>query len=137
MGFGVSDFLLRLVFALALVFVTYNPTGWSFVDWALTEGEGQLPLVALAGIILLIGYIIYLRATLRSIGILGVAIAAALIAAVVWVLVSYGILHIEGASSLQWIILTAIALIMATGLSWSYVRRQLSGQADVDDVDER
>jgi len=29
------------------------------------------------------------------------------------------------------------ATILAIGLSWSHVRRRLSGQTDVDDVDER
>jgi hypothetical protein len=26
--------------------------------------------------------------------------------------------------------------VLATGMSWSHIRRRLSGQADVDDVDE-
>jgi Family of unknown function (DUF6524) len=29
-----------------------------------------------------------------------------------------------------------VATILAIGMSWSHVRRRLSGQADVDDVDE-
>jgi hypothetical protein len=29
-----------------------------------------------------------------------------------------------------------LAAIMATGMSWSHIRRRMSGQLDVDDVDE-
>jgi hypothetical protein len=36
-----------------------------------------------------------------------------------------------------WIGLVMVATILAIGMSWSHVRRRLTGQADVDDVDER
>ena len=61
-------FLLRWLFAFVLVAVTYNPTDYNFVRWAATEGQNQLSVTVLAGLVLLVGYIIYLRATLRSIG---------------------------------------------------------------------
>ena len=32
--------------------------------------------------------------------------------------------------------LVILALVLATGMSWSHVRRRISGQADVDAVDE-
>ena len=38
--------------------------------------------------------------------------------------------------SLAWVALVAIATVMAVGLSWSHVRRRVSGQLDVDDVEE-
>jgi uncharacterized membrane protein (GlpM family) len=48
------------------------------------EGE-SLPLKVLAGILLLILYLIYLRATWCSIGPIGVSLAAALLATLIWV----------------------------------------------------
>ena len=33
-------------------------------------------------------------------------------------------------------VLIALSLIMGVGLSWSIIRRRLSGQLDVDDVEE-
>jgi hypothetical protein len=36
----------------------------------------------------------------------------------------------------MWIGIFALSLVLGIGLSWSIVRRKLSGQADVDDVDE-
>ncbi len=64
------------------------------------------------------------------------ALAAAFTAALIWVLVDFGIVDVEGGNTLQWIVLATIAFILGIGLSWSHVRRLLSGQADVDDVDE-
>ena len=135
-SFSFADFSLRVIFSVALVFLTYNPTQFSYVSWLLDYGEGDLPLVVLVGITLLICYVIYIRATLRSIGLFGMALAGAFTAAMIWVLVDFGIVDVEGGNTLQWIVLATIAFILGIGLSWSHVRRLLSGQADVDDVDE-
>jgi hypothetical protein len=135
-SFSFADLSLRVIFSVALVFLTYNPTQFSYVSWLLDYAEGDLPIVVLAGIALLICYVIYIRATLRSIGLFGIALAAAFTAALIWVLVDFGIVDVEGGNTLQWIVLVTIAVILGIGLSWSHVRRLLSGQADVDDVDE-
>ena len=78
---------------------------------------------------------IYIRATFRSIGWTGVMLAGIFLAALLWVLIDQGILSLDRPSILTWVVLFAIATIMAIGLSWSHVRRRLSGQADVDEVD--
>jgi hypothetical protein len=135
-SFSFADISVRVIFSVALVFLTYNPTQFSYVSWLLDYGEGELPLVVLAGLALLICYVIYIRATLRSIGLFGIALAAAFTAALIWVLVDFGIVDVEGGNTLQWIVLVTIAVILGIGLSWSHVRRLLSGQADVDEVDE-
>ena len=57
-------------------------------------------------------------------------------AALIWVLVDTGILRVDSGPALQWIVLAVIAVVLGVGLSWSHVRRILSGQADVDDVDD-
>ena len=130
------SFLLRWVAALVLVFATFNPLRRSYFHWLMTPSDGQLPLKVLAGIALLIFYIIYLRATWRSIGPLGVGLALAFFGAFVWVLVSTGILAWEQTTAMAYVALVLIATVMAVGLSWSHIRRRLSGQADIDDVDE-
>jgi hypothetical protein len=35
-----------------------------------------------------------------------------------------------------WLALFALSFVLGIGLSWSHVRRALSGQADMDDVDQ-
>lgn len=129
-------FVWRFAAALALVLATYNPTPWNFLRWALDDWAGNLPVLVLCGLVLLIGYIIYFRATLRSIGPFGIVLVAALIGALLWVLADFGWLNVEDQTVMEWIGLVALALILAIGLSWSLVRRHLTGQADMDDVDE-
>jgi Na+/melibiose symporter-like transporter len=134
--FTFQSFLLRWVAALVLVFATYNPLGFSYTHWVWQSMDAQVPLKALAGLALLIFYIIYLRATWRSIGPVGVTLALAFFGAVVWVLVYAGVLAWQQTTVMSYVALILIATVMAVGLSWSHIRRRLSGQADIDDVDE-
>ena len=142
-AFSIGDFLMRWLFALALVLVTFNPTPYSYTSWALSGWGGSegladdLPLKALTGVVLLILYVIFLRSTFRSIGALGVVLAALLLGAILWVVVDWGWLDPLAGDVMIWVGLVAVATILAIGLSWSHVRRRLSGQVDVDDVDER
>lgn len=129
-------FVLRWGAAFLLLALTFNPTQVNFVRWASQSWSDQMPLIVLAGLLLLTGYIIYLRATLRSIGLFGMALIAAIFAALIWVLIDQGILSLDNQSVTVWLGLLALSLILGIGLSWSIVRRNLTGQADMDDVDE-
>lgn len=129
-------FFVRWIGAASLLGLTYNPTQWNFARWAQTGWEEQLPLTVLFALILLIGYIIYLRATLRSIGAFGMLLVMAVVGTGIWVLWDFGWISLEDPSVNTWIAIAALSFVLATGLSWSIVRRRLSGQADVDDIDE-
>ena len=128
-------FLLRWLFAFVLLAATYNPTQYNFAVWASANWEGRLSLVVLGAIVLLIGYIIYLRATLRSIGPFGMALILALAGALIWVAYDFGWLDLNDQTFLTWLGLLVLSIVLAIGLSWSIARRKLSGQADVDDID--
>lgn len=130
------SFLIRWAAAIALVFVTYNPTQANFVRWANSNAEGQLPVIVLLGLVLAIGYIIFLRATFRSIGYVGILLVVALVAALLWVLNSWGVISFDNPTAMTWIGLLALSFVMGVGLSWSIIRRRLSGQLDVDDVED-
>ena len=138
--FTASSFLLRLAAALALVFATYNPIKpYSYYEWAIVPAIRDFSLIgpvqALLGILPLIGWVIFLRATSRSLGLFGVLLSAALVATSVWVLVDRGWVSLDGSGVLQWIILGALGLVLAVGISWSHIRRRMTGQIDVDEVD--
>ena len=128
-------FVLRWLTAFALLAATYNPTSFNYVKWVMTQGERPVSLMVLAGFLLLIGYIIYLRATLRSIGGFGMLLVLALVGALLWVLYDFGVLSLDNTGLNVWLGLLALSLVLGVGLSWSHVRRALSGQADMDDVD--
>jgi hypothetical protein len=131
--FTAGGFFSRWLFALVLVLGTYNPTGYSWVGWFLEKETPFEPAVVLAGIVLLIGWVIYLRATFMSLGLIGVILGAALFSALMWLLIDLGWLSLESTDMLTWIVLVVLSLILAAGLSWSHIRRRLSGQFDVDD----
>ncbi|MEO0913730.1 MAG: DUF6524 family protein [Pseudomonadota bacterium] len=131
----VVSFLLRWLAALVLVLVTFNPTSFNYVRWA-SENQGSLPLVLLFGVILLVGYVVFFRATFRSIGGLGIVLVLALVGAFLWVLFDFGIISLDNPGALTWVGLIALSFVMGVGLSWSIIRRALSGQLDVDDVEE-
>jgi Na+/melibiose symporter-like transporter len=130
------DFALRWVFAFVLVVATYNPTQWNYTRWALNDHAEQTALVVFLGLVLAIGYIIYIRATLRSIGPFGMLLVAALFGSLIWVLFDFGLLSLENRNAQVWLGLFALSLVLGVGLSWSIIRRRLSGQVDMDDIDE-
>ena len=60
----------------------------------------------------------------------------ALVGALLWVAYDFGLLDLQNRALTMWIGIFALSLVLGIGLSWSIVRRKLSGQADVDDVEE-
>lgn len=125
---------LRWLFAFGLLTATYNPTQWNYVRWTSAHYDEFLSLAVLFGLLLLIGYIIYLRATLRSIGGFGMFLILAVVSALLWVLYDLGLLDLDNQTVNVWLGIFALSLVLGIGLSWSHVRRSLSGQADMDDV---
>ncbi len=129
-------FLLRWAVAFGLLAATFNPTQWNYTRWAVDNFDSQMPMVVLLGLLLLIGYIIFLRATLHSIGALGMGLVTAVVAALLWVLYDYGLLSLDNSSMNVWIGILALSVVLGVGLSWSFVRRSLSGQVDINDSDD-
>jgi hypothetical protein len=134
--FDFVGFIWRLLFAMALVLLTFNPTGHSYYHWLADGFPAVQPLEAVAGILLLIGWVFFVRSTLAAMGMLGVGLMAALFAAIVWWMVSQGWLDVANRSAMAWVLLLILGLILGVGMSWSHIRRRLSGQASVDRVDE-
>ncbi|MDQ7050261.1 MAG: DUF6524 family protein [Enterobacterales bacterium] len=131
-----GGFYLRLLFALVLVFVTYNPSPYSYYDWLLANIESFNVLVIPLGIVLLIGWSIYIRATLRSLGLWGLLLAVGLFGSLIWVLIDWKWLDVNNISVLSWIVEAIIALVLGVGMSWSHIRRKMSGQVDIEDGQE-
>ena len=128
-------FLLRWLVAFILVALTYNPTSLNFVSWAAAGWNTQLPFVVFGGLVLLVAWIVFLNATLRSIGIFGAILLLALVGALLWVLFTLGWLDLANPSLNLWIGLIALSLVLAVGMYWSILWRRMSGQVDVDETD--
>jgi len=137
--FNFLSFVWRFIASLFLVLATYNPTAYSYWHWVMTamsdEATGPGPEHFVIGVVLLIGWVILLAATQRSLGFLGLLLGGSLLGGVVWLLVDIGWLNVESVSSATWIGLTCISILLAAGLSWSHVWRRLTGQVEGDDGD--
>ncbi len=131
-----TGFMSRWVLAFGLLTATYNPTPWNYVIWVGDNYRTETAMAVLGGLLLLTGYIIYMRATLRSIGLFGMALVAAIVAAGVWVLTDQGYVSLDSPDIKTWISLGGLSFLLGIGLSWSHVRRALAGQFDVDDSDD-
>lgn len=135
-SFGFGSVFVRFVFALVLVFATYNPSTYSYYHWVEGVFPKFTPAIAICGLFLLIAWGIYLRATFRSLGVLGLVLAAAFFASFVWLFYDLGWLQTDNVSVMTWVVLVIVSLLLAIGMSWSHIRRRLTGQVDIDDVDE-
>jgi len=129
--------LLRFGFALLLVLLTFNPTGYSYAHWLSHVFPQVTPPVVLAGLVLLAGWIVFVRATMRSLGVGGVMLALLVAAALIWLFVWWGWIELKNSGVMTWIGLVIASIVLAIGMSWSHIRRRLSGQADVDEIESR
>ncbi len=127
----------RFLVAFALVCLTWNPTRYNYVAWALNRYQEMAPLVAFVSIVFAIAWIFFVRATMRSLGAVGLVLAGALAATVLWILFYYHLVDTASTTLVSWIVLALLAAILAAGMSWSHLRRSWAGQADVDEVDAR
>lgn len=135
--FNLGSFFVRLFFALILVFMTFNPSGYSFYHWGLKSLETSFePLMVFSGVILLIGWIIYLRATITSLGIIGLVLAFAFFGTLLWMVIDWGIIPVDSVQIITYIVLSLLSMVLAIGISWSHIRRRMTGQVDVNETDD-
>jgi hypothetical protein len=119
-------FLARFAFALLVAGATYNPTPYSYYAWVKNTGWEWRPPIVFVGVVLLIGWVICLRITLRSIGGIALLLANAFLAAFFWLVADWGWLPIDNVAAISWIGLFSVAAILAAGMSWSGFRRSRS-----------
>ncbi len=143
-GFSWGGFVVRLLAALLLVFATYNPEGISFFHWIFppTPGEtgvashlhGFTPLKAMAGLGLVAGWVVFLQATRRSLGLGGSLLVLGIFGCTIWAMIYYGLLTPGSSKAIANLVLTALGLVLGVGMSWSLLTSRMSGQVDTDEV---
>ena len=134
-GISLGGIVTRIGVALLLVFATFNPTGYSYFHWV----RGAFPSVsapqAVVGLLLLILWIFLWRSMMQAVGKLGLVLMAALFAAIVWMFVGWGWIDPGNSTAMTWVALVVLGLILGIGMSWAIIRRDLTGQASVDEID--
>jgi len=134
-GFGWDSFIVRFILAIVVVFSTYNPEGVSYYHWVTEDLSTFSALKAFIGVILIIGWVILIRATLGSLGAIGILLAAAFFGLAIWLVIDVLGLSTDSTRVISYIIEIMLASVLSIGVSWSHIRRRISGQDDTDEVE--
>jgi hypothetical protein len=121
----------RLVFATALVLLTFNPSGHSFYHWLTDPPVGISAVKAFFGVLLLICWLVCLKTAHVALGTVGAVLGAALFGTAVWLLVDAHWLDLSGTQAKTWAVLIILGLVLGMGLSWSLIRARATGQVEV------
>ena len=133
--FGWDSFIIRFIFATIVVFATYNPEGMSYYDWIKDEFPTFTVYKGFVGVILIIGWIILIRATIGSLGAIGIILAVAFFGLLIWLLFDVFNIPTDNVRVVTYIIQVMIICVLSIGVSWSHIRRRISGQVDTDEIE--
>jgi Family of unknown function (DUF6524) len=130
-GITGSGIALRVVVAVALVLITFNPSGTSFYHWLAAPPVGITAAKAFLGVALLIAWLVCLRTAYVALGAVGLVLGCLLLGTFVWVLFDMDLLHDVGRQAMVWIGLVVFGIVLGVGLSWSLIRARTTGQIEV------
>ena len=133
--FGWDSFTIRLIFAIVVVFATYNPEGVSYYDWIKDEFPSFTVYKGFVGVILIIGWIILIRATIGALGAIGIILAIAFFGLLIWLLFDVFNIPTDSIRVITYIVQIMIVSVLSIGVSWSHIRRRISGQVDTDEIE--
>lgn len=129
-----TGLLTRYLFALLLVYGTFNPEGYSYYHWVFSSPPmpGPAPLKFLVGILLIAAWGIFLNATRRSLGLPGALLTLGIMGGIIWLLLDLGWIHASSGRGMAHVALISLSILLCAGMSWSFISRRLSGQVDTD-----
>ncbi|MGL6112201.1 MAG: DUF6524 family protein [Rubrivivax sp.] len=130
-GISWSGVALRVVAAVVLVLLTFNPSGTSFYHWFIAPPVAFTALKTFLGVALLVAWVVCLRTAYVALGALGLVLGCLLLGSFVWLLYDMDVLHAAGRTSMIWIGLTVFGAVLGLGLSWSLIRARTTGQIEV------
>jgi len=130
-GISSSGVVIRVVLAIALVLITFNPSGHSFYHWLTSPPLAISATKAFLGVALLVAWVVCLRTAYSALGKLGVVLGCLLLGTFVWVLFDMKLLHDDGGAFMVWLGLVIFGGVIGFGLSWSLIRARATGQVDV------
>lgn len=133
---NISGFVYRWLFACFLVVVTFNPTGYSLFHWVWPFAGEQLPLKILSTILVAACYLFYISATVKSLGSLGIIFIFAFCGTLIWLFVDQGWLDLKNSGILAWVMIFVLSVVLGLGVSWSHIKKKITGQFDTDDIGE-
>src|SRR4051794_36198343 len=119
-----AGILVRTLACFALVFATWNPSGYNFLTWIRTPGATAAE-IAVAATVLLALHILFLRITWLSLGADGITAMLAMLLAGAFTLWEFDIVDPWHGQTRDYLMLGSLALIMAVGVTWSLLKRRI------------
>jgi hypothetical protein len=120
--------LVRILACFALVFATWNPTDVSFFAWI--DSPAPLPLKAVAGAVLLLLHILFARVTWLSLGLPGTVFVVTLLLLGVFTLNELGAIDLSRSRAWGYVFVSVSAMTLMIGLTWSLMKRRVTGQSN-------
>lgn len=127
MSFG--GILARVMMCLALVFGTWNPSGYCYFDWVRSVGPGLPEKLAATGAMVVL-FMLFIRATHAALGRPGIAASVAVLFTGSLSLSELNVIDLGQPRTRTYVLLTCAALLLATGLVWSLFKERVLGQAN-------
>jgi hypothetical protein len=136
MKFGFASLLVRWLLIMGVITALYNPSGRSFLHWAV-DTAAPLSLRLAVGSLLLAALAYFFRLSFRALGPVGVLMLTALLAVLAAAAVNVGLVRLEGRAATVAFLQVLLASGLTVGVSWSALRTRISGQVDSDDISGR
>jgi hypothetical protein len=125
-----AGILVRMLAVMLLVGGTYNPGGYSFYHWVVLGDGGMLASKLCVGLLIGIGFVVCITATVRSLGLILLLPGLGMIFTLVWLLSHWGWVDLADRLQRTLVLEAALVVLLGTGVSFSLIRYRLSGQMD-------
>jgi len=120
----------RTLTVMLLVYGTYNPSGYSYYHWITQGDHDMMASKVCVGLVVVLGFIICINATVRSLGGLLLTPGIGLVAALIWMLSSWNWIDLSDHLQRTLVLEGAIVAVLGAGLPFSQIRFRLAGQKD-------
>jgi hypothetical protein len=120
--------LARLIVCVGLMAATWNPSGYSYAHWV--GDDAPLSARALATAVLTAAHILFARIAWLSLGLPGLLLVLATIAAGAAALHEIGAIDLGRPSTRGYAAVAALGLATTAGVAWSVVKRRVTGQSN-------
>jgi hypothetical protein len=125
----IGGVLARVIMCLALVFGTWNPSGYCYLDWVRSAGPLLAEKAAATGALLIL-FVLFIRIAHAALGRPGIAAIVAVLFTGTLSLSELNVIDLGQPRTRTYVLLTCSALLLAGGMLWSLFKERIMGQAN-------
>ena len=121
--------LARVMMCLALVFGTWNPTGYCYLNWVRSPGPALAEKAAATGAMVIL-FLLFIRIAHAALGRPGIAAIVSVLVTGTLSLSELNVIDLSQPQTRSYVLLTCSALLLAGGMLWSLFKERVMGQAN-------